>query len=35
MDSGVLGEASPGEYLIQLDKSTGAKLGIDVDHKDP
>mmetsp|Transcript_31135 Transcript_31135/g.58407 ORF Transcript_31135/g.58407 Transcript_31135/m.58407 type:complete len:136 (-) Transcript_31135:156-563(-) len=27
-------QASPGEYMIQLDKSAGARLGIDVDHKD-
>ncbi|CAE7211571.1 unnamed protein product [Symbiodinium natans] len=27
-------QASPGEYFIQLNKSTGARLGIDVDHKD-
>ena len=26
-------QASPGEYFIRLDKSMGAKLGIDVDHK--
>ena len=28
-------QASPGEYFIQLNKSTGARLGIDVDHKAP
>lgn len=24
---------NPGEYKVILDKSTGARLGIDVDHK--
>ncbi|CAE7312674.1 unnamed protein product [Symbiodinium sp. CCMP2592] len=27
-------QASPGEYVIQLDRKAGGRLGIDVDHKD-
>ena len=27
-------EAAPGEYMVILDKSAGARLGIDVDHKE-
>ncbi|CAJ1426718.1 unnamed protein product [Effrenium voratum] len=27
-------QAAPGEYMVILDKSAGARLGIDVDHKD-
>ena len=26
-------QASPGEYVIQLDRKAGGRLGIDVDHK--
>ncbi|CAK9032014.1 Pentatricopeptide repeat-containing protein, partial [Durusdinium trenchii] len=30
----VAAQVNPGEYKVILDKSTGARLGIDVDHKD-
>lgn len=30
----VAAQGSAGDYTIFLDKSTGARLGIDVDHKD-